>query len=56
MKKFTTAIMVVVLGISLGAPSVANAGIIKATPYNLIKDEVVAHAEVKNSEDLANLI
>ncbi|HAB0121225.1 TPA_asm: hypothetical protein GIP97_11970 [Listeria monocytogenes] len=56
MKKFTTAIMVVVLGISLGAPSVANAGIIKATPYNFMKDEVVARVEVKNSEDLANLI
>ncbi|EAG1699920.1 hypothetical protein BBW78_00045 [Listeria monocytogenes] len=56
MKKFTTAIMVVVLGISIGAPSVANAGKIKATPYNFMKDEVVARVEVKNSEDLANLI
>ncbi|EAC7844032.1 hypothetical protein AF927_10435 [Listeria monocytogenes] len=56
MKKFTTAIIVLVLGISIGAPSVANAGKIKATPYNFMKDEVVARVEVKNSEDLANLI
>ncbi|MBC1380947.1 hypothetical protein HB823_05050 [Listeria sp. FSL L7-1693] len=56
MKKFTTAIMVVVLSISIGAPSVANAGIIKATPYNFMKDEVVDPADVNNSEDLANLI
>ncbi|EAC4812712.1 hypothetical protein CHJ41_12035 [Listeria monocytogenes] len=56
MKKFTTAIIVLVLGISIGAPSVANAWKIKATPYNFMKDEVVARVEVKNSEDLANLI
>ncbi|EGA0598665.1 hypothetical protein H4732_002369 [Listeria monocytogenes] len=56
MKKFTTAIIVLVLGISIGAPSVANAGKIKATPYNFMKDEVVARVEVENSEDLANLI
>ncbi|ECP4564980.1 hypothetical protein FZQ62_13845 [Listeria monocytogenes] len=56
MKKITTAIMVVVLGISIGAPSVVYAGKIKATPYNLIKDEVVDRTKVNNSEDLANLI
>ncbi|MBC1378022.1 hypothetical protein HB829_10670 [Listeria innocua] len=56
MKKFITAIMVVVLGISIGAPSVANAGKIIATPYNLIKDEIVDRTEINNSEDLANLI
>ncbi|EAG6771130.1 hypothetical protein [Listeria monocytogenes] len=56
MKKIITAMMVLTLGISIGAPSVANAGKITATSYNLLKDEIVDQTEVKNSEDLANLI
>ncbi|EFD89524.1 predicted protein [Listeria monocytogenes FSL J2-071] len=56
MKKIITFLLIGVLGISLIAPSIVNAGKIVATPFGQIKEECIDGKVVNSKEDLANII